>query len=108
MPNPKEAERLARAVLLCVDVERTRPDMEASDVLDLLLSPLLEALSKIGTNVYLPVRKSDKSLQLVLRLFQLGRASDCQPAGEEQGLSFYPWDLALPTQVKSYIKQTLH
>lgn len=86
IPNPKEAERLARAVLLCVDMERARPGVETSDVLDPLLSPLLETLSRISTNIYLPVRKSDKSLQLVLRLFQLGRVSDCQlSTGEEQG-----------------------
>lgn len=93
---------MARAVLLCVDVERTRPGVESSGVLEPLLSPLLDTLSRISTNIYLPVLKSDKSLQLLLRLFQLGRASNCQLAGEEQGLGFYLWTLLWPVQVKSY------
>lgn len=105
IPNPKEADRLAMAVLLCVDVERTHPGVETSDVLEPLLSPLLDTLSRISTNIYLPVRKSDKSLQLLLRLFQLGRASNCQLAGEEQGLCFYLWNLLLPVPVKSYNAQ---
>lgn len=77
---------MARAVLLCADVERARPAAETSDVLEPLLSPLLDTLGRIGTNVYLPVRKSDKSLQLVLRLCRLARMSGCQPATDERGL----------------------
>lgn len=101
IPNPKEADRLARAILLCVDVERTRPGVGASHILEPLLSALLDTLSRVSTNIYLPVRKSDKSLQLVLRLFQLGRASNCQLAGEERGLCFNPKNIFLLLFVKT-------
>lgn len=98
LPNPREADKLARAILLCVDMERNQAGTEISESLESLLSPLLETLSRVGTNIYLPVRKSDKSLQLVLRLIQHGKAPRCPAAGEEQGLvkqadrSAFVWD----------------
>lgn len=67
-------------------MESSRAGTEISESLESLLSPLLETLSRVSTNIYLPVRKSDKSLQLVLRLFQHGKTPRWQHAGEEQGL----------------------
>uniref|UniRef100_A0A3Q3SXK3 tRNA (guanosine(18)-2'-O)-methyltransferase TARBP1 n=1 Tax=Mastacembelus armatus TaxID=205130 RepID=A0A3Q3SXK3_9TELE len=78
IPDPREAEKLARAVLLCVDMEKGRPGTEIGDTLASLLSPLLETLGRLSTNIYLPQRKSDKSLQLVLQLFQFGGIISCQ------------------------------
>lgn len=77
---------MARAILLCVDMERNQLGAEISNTLESLLSPLLDTLSRVSTNIYLPLRKSDKSLQLMLRLFQLGETPSCQHFGEEQGL----------------------
>ncbi|XP_071336998.1 probable methyltransferase TARBP1 [Trachinotus anak] len=85
IPDSKEADKLARPILLCVDMEKSQPGTEISDTLESFLSPLLDTLSRVSTNIYLPVRKSDKSLQLVLRLFQLGGTPSCQRVGEEQG-----------------------
>ncbi|XP_073337331.1 probable methyltransferase TARBP1 [Pagrus major] len=84
LPDPKEADKLARAILLCVDMERSQLGAEIRNTLESLLSLLLDTLSRVSTNIYLPVRKSDKSLQLVLRLFQLGRTPSCQHAGKQQ------------------------
>lgn len=67
-------------------MESSRAGTEISESLDSLLSPLLETLSRVSTNIYLPVRKSDKSLQLVLRIFQHGKTPRRQHAGEKQGL----------------------
>lgn len=53
-------------------MEEIQPGREISETLESLLAPLLDTLSRVNTNIYLPVRKSDKSLQLMLRLFQLG------------------------------------
>ncbi|XP_054654485.1 probable methyltransferase TARBP1 isoform X3 [Dunckerocampus dactyliophorus] len=78
LPDPKEADKLARSILLCADMERIQPGADIADNLQLLLSPLLETLSRVSTNIYLPLRKSDKSLQLVLRLLQLrGTPKEC-------------------------------
>lgn len=87
---------MARAILLRVDMERNHPEAETGSSLESLLSPLLETLSRVSTNIYLPVRKSDRSLQLLLRLVQLGRASNCQLAGEGQGSSVSPRISLLP------------
>ncbi|XP_034538056.1 probable methyltransferase TARBP1 [Notolabrus celidotus] len=84
LPDPREADKLARAVLLCLDMDRGQPGAEITNTLESLLSPLLDTLSRVSTNIYLPVRKSDKSLQLLLRLFQLGGKPSCQCAREEQ------------------------
>lgn len=86
LPNPKEADKLSRAILLCVDMESKRAEIDIGESLESLLSPLLETLSRVSTNIYLPVRKSDKCLQLVLGLIQHGTTPSWQHAGEEQGL----------------------
>ncbi|XP_069000980.1 probable methyltransferase TARBP1 [Embiotoca jacksoni] len=87
LPDSREADKLARAILLCVDMEQSRPGAEISNTLESLLAPLLDTLSRLSTNIYLPLRKSDKSLQLVLSLFQLGATAGCQPVGVERGHS---------------------
>ncbi|XP_034754517.1 probable methyltransferase TARBP1 isoform X1 [Etheostoma cragini] len=84
LPDSREADKLARAILLCVDMERNQLAAEITNSLESLLSPLLDTLSRVNTNIYLPLRKSDKSLQLVLRLFQLGGTPSRQQVGEEQ------------------------
>lgn len=71
-------------------MERYRPAAEVGHTLESLLSPLLETLSRVSTNIYLPVRKSDRSLQLVLQLLKLGETPNCQC---QQGLQL---DLVLP------------
>uniref|UniRef100_A0AAY4CYJ9 tRNA (guanosine(18)-2'-O)-methyltransferase TARBP1 n=1 Tax=Denticeps clupeoides TaxID=299321 RepID=A0AAY4CYJ9_9TELE len=74
LPDPGEAEVLARAILLSADMDVTRlGEEEAAGRLETLLRPLLEVLRRLSTNVYLPVCKSDRSLQLLLRLLQLQR-----------------------------------
>ncbi|KAG7230153.1 hypothetical protein INR49_009873, partial [Caranx melampygus] len=85
LPDCKEADKLARAILLCVDMEKDQPGTEISETLESLFAPLLETLSRVNTNIYLPVRKSDKSLQLMLRLFQLGRTPSAPCDGEGKG-----------------------
>uniref|UniRef100_A0A665X6P4 tRNA (guanosine(18)-2'-O)-methyltransferase TARBP1 n=1 Tax=Echeneis naucrates TaxID=173247 RepID=A0A665X6P4_ECHNA len=78
LPDSKEADRLARAILLCVDMEKSQCGTKISSTLESLLFPLMDTLSRVSTNIYMPVRKSDKSLQLLLRLLQLGETAGCQ------------------------------
>lgn len=86
LPDSREADKLARAVLLCVDMEKSRLGSEISNTVESLLSPLLDTLNRVSTNIYLPLRKSDKSLKLMLRLLQLGEIPRFQRVGEERGL----------------------
>uniref|UniRef100_A0A665X6P0 tRNA (guanosine(18)-2'-O)-methyltransferase TARBP1 n=1 Tax=Echeneis naucrates TaxID=173247 RepID=A0A665X6P0_ECHNA len=83
LPDSKEADRLARAILLCVDMEKSQCGTKISSTLESLLFPLMDTLSRVSTNIYMPVRKSDKSLQLLLRLLQLGETAGCQHVGED-------------------------
>lgn len=69
-----------------MDMESKRAGIEISESLESLVSPLLETLSRVSTNIYLPVRKSDKCLQLMLGLIQHGTTPRLQHTGEEQGL----------------------
>ncbi|XP_077585684.1 tRNA (guanosine(18)-2'-O)-methyltransferase TARBP1 [Stigmatopora nigra] len=71
LPDPKEADKLARSILLCADLEHSQPGEKKGDNLELLLCPLVDTLSRVNTNMYMPLKKSDKSLQLLLRLLQL-------------------------------------
>ncbi|XP_067379212.1 probable methyltransferase TARBP1 isoform X1 [Channa argus] len=73
LPDSREADKWARAVLLSVDMEKNRLGSDIGNTLESLVSPLLDTLNRVSTNIYLPLRKSDKSLQLMLRLVQLGR-----------------------------------
>lgn len=72
LPDSSDAKKLARAILLYVDMETCQPANDINNTLESLLSPLLDTLSRVSTNIYLPLRKSDKSLQLMLQLLQLG------------------------------------
>ncbi|XP_035257004.1 probable methyltransferase TARBP1 [Anguilla anguilla] len=71
VPDPREAESLARAILLSADMQRRGPGENQPGGLEELLRPLLDTLTRLSTNVYLPLSKTDKSLQLLLRLLQL-------------------------------------
>ncbi|XP_036439227.1 probable methyltransferase TARBP1 [Colossoma macropomum] len=86
VPDPGEAELLARALLLSVDVEWSRREERKpdDDRLEQLLCPLLDVLRRLSTSVYLPLRKTDKSLQLTLRLLQLlGSRSGAEKENED-------------------------
>lgn len=87
LPDPWEAELMARALFLCVDVEQRRPSGASPGGLEELLRPLLDTLSRLGPNVYLPLRKADKSLQLLLRLLQLRKTPGSSDPQAQKGVS---------------------
>ncbi|KAJ3610104.1 hypothetical protein NHX12_022198 [Muraenolepis orangiensis] len=95
LPDPKGADKLTRAVLLCADLEGG-----GEVLLEELLRPLLDTLGRLGTNAYLPPRKTDKSLQLALRLFQLAGTSELPDSGKE------PEDMLL-VAMKSLVLQVV-
>ncbi|XP_051935401.1 probable methyltransferase TARBP1 isoform X1 [Hippocampus zosterae] len=75
LPDPKEVDKLAMSILLLSDIERSQSGSKIGDELHFLLSPLVDTLSRVGSNLYMPLKKSDKILQLVLRLLQLRETS---------------------------------
>ncbi|KAG5266487.1 hypothetical protein AALO_G00232640 [Alosa alosa] len=75
LPDGGEADLLALAILLWADVAESRggDGGNVQEALERLLLPLVDVLRRLSTSLYLPLRKSDKSLQLLLRLLQLRR-----------------------------------
>uniref|UniRef100_A0A8C3J6B9 tRNA (guanosine(18)-2'-O)-methyltransferase TARBP1 n=1 Tax=Calidris pygmaea TaxID=425635 RepID=A0A8C3J6B9_9CHAR len=62
-------------ILLAADVEQMRNKYSGKSniewiELEAFLNPLLDVLMKLGSNVYIPTLKTDKSLQLLLKLLQ--------------------------------------
>uniref|UniRef100_A0A8D0NNK7 tRNA (guanosine(18)-2'-O)-methyltransferase TARBP1 n=1 Tax=Sus scrofa TaxID=9823 RepID=A0A8D0NNK7_PIG len=72
MPDWFEAKLVAMMVLLAVDVEGMKSQYSekrrTQNVLRIFLDPLLDALVKFGTNAYMPLLKTDRCLQLLLKL----------------------------------------
>uniref|UniRef100_A0A803YB69 tRNA (guanosine(18)-2'-O)-methyltransferase TARBP1 n=1 Tax=Meleagris gallopavo TaxID=9103 RepID=A0A803YB69_MELGA len=66
---------VATMILLAADVERMRNKSSGKSnikwiELEAFLNPLLDVLMKLGSNAYIPTLKTDKSLQLLLKLLQ--------------------------------------
>lgn len=80
MPDWAEARLVALMVLLAVDVEGRKVQhserQRTQNVLRLFLQPLLDALAKLGSNAYLPLRKTDRCLQALVTLLRT-----CSPKG---------------------------
>ncbi|XP_036210400.1 probable methyltransferase TARBP1 isoform X3 [Myotis myotis] len=80
MPDWAEAKLVALMVLLAVDVEGRKVQhserQRTQNVLRLFLEPLLDALTKLGSNAYLPLRKTDRCLQALVTLLRT-----CSPKG---------------------------
>nr|XP_048699795.1 probable methyltransferase TARBP1 isoform X3 [Caretta caretta] len=75
MPDWFEAKLVATMILLAADVEEvknkhSKKSNTERDELKSFLHPLLDVLLKLGTNAYIPTLKTDKSLQLLLKLLQ--------------------------------------
>uniref|UniRef100_A0A8C8SFK9 tRNA (guanosine(18)-2'-O)-methyltransferase TARBP1 n=1 Tax=Pelusios castaneus TaxID=367368 RepID=A0A8C8SFK9_9SAUR len=92
MPDCFEAKLVATMILLAADVEEMKnkhSEKRNSEWIELkaFLHPLLEVLLKLGTNAYILTLKTDKSLQLLLKLLQ--NCSLKQSSPEDDGvLSF--------------------
>uniref|UniRef100_A0A670HPX0 tRNA (guanosine(18)-2'-O)-methyltransferase TARBP1 n=2 Tax=Podarcis muralis TaxID=64176 RepID=A0A670HPX0_PODMU len=75
MPDWFEAKLVATMILLTADVEEMKHVYSVNGSterieLKALLNPLLDVLLKLGTNPYISSLKTDKSLQLLLKLLQ--------------------------------------
>uniref|UniRef100_G1L9G6 tRNA (guanosine(18)-2'-O)-methyltransferase TARBP1 n=1 Tax=Ailuropoda melanoleuca TaxID=9646 RepID=G1L9G6_AILME len=84
MPDWFEAKLVAMMVLLAVDVEGMKTQYSekrrTQNVFRIFLDPLLESLTKLGTNAYMPLLRTDRCLQLLLKLLHtcLLRGSSAQ------------------------------
>ncbi|XP_045154151.1 probable methyltransferase TARBP1 [Echinops telfairi] len=87
MPDWLEAKLVAMMVLLAVDVEemktRCSEKRKIQNVLRIFLDPLLDALMKFSTNAYMPLLKTDRCLQLLLKLLHTCLLRDSSTQDDE-------------------------
>lgn len=63
----------------------SREKQRTQNVLRIFLDPLLDALGKVGTNAYMPLLRTDRCLQLLVRLLHscVPRGSSAQDGEDE-------------------------
>uniref|UniRef100_A0A8C2SSV2 tRNA (guanosine(18)-2'-O)-methyltransferase TARBP1 n=1 Tax=Coturnix japonica TaxID=93934 RepID=A0A8C2SSV2_COTJA len=93
---------VATMILLAADVEQMRNKSSGKSnikwiELEAFLNPLLDVLMKLGTNAYIPTLKTDKSLQLLLKLLQT-RSLKCSKTQDDEVLSFIRKSLVMPVE----------
>uniref|UniRef100_A0A8C9QTU9 tRNA (guanosine(18)-2'-O)-methyltransferase TARBP1 n=1 Tax=Scleropages formosus TaxID=113540 RepID=A0A8C9QTU9_SCLFO len=103
LPDPWDAELVARVVLLSADVAKRRPGGLATEGLEVLLHPLMDILRRLSTNAYVPLRKADRSLQLLVRVLQLRRGGD----NDKVASTIERCVLGVTEQIQEYILRRL-
>ncbi|XP_077031707.1 tRNA (guanosine(18)-2'-O)-methyltransferase TARBP1 isoform X4 [Agelaius phoeniceus] len=106
MPDWFEAKLVSTMILLAADVEQMKNKCSGKSniewiELETFLNPLLDVLMKLGSNAYIPTLKTDKSLQLLLKLLQT-RWLKCSNAQDDEVL-FFIWK-SLVTPVESILE----
>ncbi|XP_054018241.1 probable methyltransferase TARBP1 [Dryobates pubescens] len=106
MPDWFEAKLVATMILLAADVEQMRNKYSGKSNIEWIelktfLNPLLDVLMKLGSNAYIPTLKTDKSLQLLLKLLQT-RSLKCSNT-QDDGVLFFIWK-TLVTPVESILE----
>ncbi|KAL9864862.1 putative methyltransferase TARBP1 [Geothlypis trichas] len=106
MPDWFEAKLVSTMILLAADVEQMKNKCSGKSniewiELEAFLNPLLDVLMKLGSNAYIPTLKTDKSLQLLLKLLQT-RWLKCSNAQDDEVL-FFIWK-SLVTPVESILE----
>ncbi|NWX23654.1 TARB1 methyltransferase, partial [Aegotheles bennettii] len=106
MPDWFEAKLVATMILLAADVEQMRNKYSGKSKiewieLETFLNPLLDVLVKLGSNAYIPTLKTDKSLQLLLKLLQT-RSLKCSNT-QDDGVLVFIWK-SLITPVESVLE----
>ncbi|KAJ7396199.1 hypothetical protein BTVI_147805 [Pitangus sulphuratus] len=102
MPDWFEAKLVATMILLAADVEQMKnKNSGKSNIewieLEAFLNPLLDVLMKLGSNAYIPTLKTDKSLQLLLKLLQT-RSLKCSNTQDDRVLIFIWKSLLTPVE----------
>ncbi|RXM34959.1 putative methyltransferase TARBP1 [Acipenser ruthenus] len=112
MPDWFEAELVAKMVLLASDVEEiqgleSETHKPKQKGLEQLLYPLLDALRRLSTNVYLPVLKTDKSLQLLFKLLHISYTTSSPKSHDTVLTTLQDCILSTTDEVLEYILRRL-
>ncbi|XP_064365313.1 probable methyltransferase TARBP1 isoform X2 [Dromaius novaehollandiae] len=109
MPDWFEAKLVATMILLAADVEEMKNKYSGESNIEWIelkafLNPLLDVLMKLGSNAYIPTLKTDKSLQLLLKLLQTRSLKCSNP--QDDGVLIFIWK-SLMTPVESILEFVL-
>ncbi|XP_062428254.1 probable methyltransferase TARBP1 isoform X1 [Rhea pennata] len=109
MPDWFEAKLVATMIVLAADVEEMRNKYCGKSNIEWIelkafLNPLLDVLMKLGSNAYIPTVKTDKSLQLLLKLLQTRSLKCSNP--QDDGVLIFIWKY-LMTAVESILEFVL-
>ncbi|XP_013360164.1 PREDICTED: probable methyltransferase TARBP1 isoform X2 [Chinchilla lanigera] len=87
MPDWSEARLTALMILVAVDVDGMKTEYSekrrTQNVLRMFLDPLLDALGKLGTNAYMPLLRTDRCLQLLVKLLHTCVLKSSGPQDDE-------------------------
>ncbi|RMC12750.1 hypothetical protein DUI87_10275 [Hirundo rustica rustica] len=102
MPDWFEAKLVSTMILLAADVEQMKNKCSGKSniewiELEAFLNPLLDVLMRLGSNAYIPTLKTDKSLQLLLKLLQT-RSLKCSKPQDDEVLLFIWKSLVTPVE----------
>ncbi|NWW94794.1 TARB1 methyltransferase, partial [Rhynochetos jubatus] len=102
MPDWFEAKLAATMILLAADMEQMRNKYSGKSNIEWIelkafLNPLLDVLMHLGSNAYIPTLKTDKSLQLLLKLLQT-RSLKCSNTQDDGVLVFIWKSLMAPVE----------
>ncbi|XP_055228792.2 probable methyltransferase TARBP1 isoform X5 [Gorilla gorilla gorilla] len=111
MPDWFEAKLVSLMVLLAVDVEGMKTPysgkQRTENVLRIFLDPLLDVLMKFGTNAYMPVLKTDRCLQLLVKLLNTCRLKGSSAQDDEVSTVLQNFFMSTTESISEFILRRL-
>ncbi|PNI55207.1 TARBP1 isoform 6 [Pan troglodytes] len=111
MPDWFEAKLVSLMVLLAVDVEGMKTQysgkQRTENVLRIFLDPLLDVLMKFGTNAYMPLLKTDRCLQLLLKLLNTCRLKGSSAQDDEVSTVLQNFFMSTTESISEFILRRL-
>ncbi|XP_031993477.1 probable methyltransferase TARBP1 isoform X1 [Hylobates moloch] len=111
MPDWFEAKLVSLMVLLAVDVEGMKTQysgkQRTENVLRIFLDPLLDVLMKFGTNAYMPLLKTDRCLQLLLKLLNTCRLKGSSVQDDEVSTVLQNFVMSTTESISEFILRRL-
>ncbi|XP_011542565.1 tRNA (guanosine(18)-2'-O)-methyltransferase TARBP1 isoform X2 [Homo sapiens] len=111
MPDWFEAKLVSLMVLLAVDVEGMKTQysgkQRTENVLRIFLDPLLDVLMKFSTNAYMPLLKTDRCLQLLLKLLNTCRLKGSSAQDDEVSTVLQNFFMSTTESISEFILRRL-
>uniref|UniRef100_A0A8C5KY37 tRNA (guanosine(18)-2'-O)-methyltransferase TARBP1 n=1 Tax=Jaculus jaculus TaxID=51337 RepID=A0A8C5KY37_JACJA len=111
LPDWLEARLTALMVLLAVDVEGMKTPFSEKqrmeNMLRIFLDPLLDALAKLGTNAYMPLLRTDRCLQLLVKLLHTCALGGASPQDDEVSMLLQTYVMSAAESISQFVLRRL-